>query len=381
MKKPANRFEELLEESFKKRKSLESGSAYFATVTDIKEDYIFIKTKDNIQGILSKEEFINEPIPNLGTELKVYFLRESHGDYYFTYLLNSETLNWEMIELAFANEIPISAQFSHEVSNGYEIKLGQISAFCPFSQVDIEQKSKNLIGVKSNFIIHEIQSKSKRIILSSKKLMDKERSLKRDILKKELKVDSYITASVKSIHKFGLIVDLNGIDALVPISESSFKRNPDLSEEFHIGQTVKGQIISIDWDTNKISISLKSTLKDPWANSIPFKEGDIREGIVESIKPFGLFVKLNDTFHCLVPNKESGLPIRTPLSTKFKEGDKIEVFIQEINPTKRQISASIEKAKNTKEELEYQSYLSDQEVSHVSSFGLLLQKNLKKSGK
>ena len=123
---------------------------------------------------------------------------------------------------------------------------------------------------------------------------------------------------------------------------------------------------------------MKDSLDDPWSKSIPLKEGDIVTATVDIIKPFGMFVRFNDHFHGLVSNRESGLPHRIPLSSHYKQGDTIEVFITEVNPSKKQIAASISKAKEAKEKLDYQSYISDQSVSHVSSFGLLLQKNLNK---
>ncbi len=80
-------------------------------------------------------------------------------------------------------------------------------------------------------------------------------------------------------------------------------------------------------------------------------------------------------FHGLVPNKESGVPQRTPLNTVYSPGQKIEVFVLEINPEKRQIALSISKATETKDRMEYQEYLkSDSETPVVSSFGLALKK-------
>ncbi|MCB1142609.1 MAG: 30S ribosomal protein S1 [Leptospiraceae bacterium] len=381
MKDRNSKFAQLLEENFKKRKSLESGTPFRVSIVDIRDDYIFVKTEDGLQGILSTQEFQDLELPRKGEFLDVYFLREDHGDYYFTYNLSGEEISIESLEIAQVYDIPVVGQYGQELSNGYEVKLDSLIAFCPFSQIDSSEKSKSLSGVKSRFIIHEIQSKSKKIIVSSKKLSDKEKLLKRDLLKEELKEGSFVSCTIKSIHKFGLIVDMNGVDALIPQSETSFKRGLVLENEFQVGQSLRAQVLQLDWKENKFTLSLKSSLNDPWANSIPYKEGDIIEGTIESLKPFGIFVKLSDTFHCLVPNKETGLPLRTPLNTKFKQGDKIEVFIQEVNPVKRQISASIEKAKSTREELDFRSYLTDQEVSHSSSFGLLLKKSISKKEK
>jgi ribosomal protein S1 len=371
-------FASLLEESFKKRKNLETGSRHTAKIITLRDDFLFIKTPEKLQGIVSMEEFQGMETPIENSEIQVFFLRENHGDYYFTTALSGEDINHDNLQLAMEREIPIWGQYASEATGGYDVRIGEFSAFCPYSQIDPNTKSKSLQGVRSKFVVHEINSKTRRIVLSSKKLSDKEKELKKEILKDELKEGSFVTCTIKSIHPFGLIVDMNGFDALVPSSESSFKKNLDLNKEFQIGQIIRGKIIGLDWKDNKISISLKDSLDDPWLKNIPLKEGDIVTATVDIIKPFGMFVRFNDHFHGLVSNKESGLPHRIPLSSHYKQGDTIEVFITEVNPSKKQIAASISKAKEAKEKLDYQSYISDQSVSHVSSFGLLLQKNLNK---
>jgi ribosomal protein S1 len=377
-----NDFASLLEESFKKRKSLEPGTMYEAGVMSIKTDYTFMQTvQGNIKGIISNSEFAEEGISlEKGKIYSVYFLREDHGDYYFTTVLTGDDITAENISLAQEKQIPILGQFGIEAGNnsGYEVKLGEYSALCPYSQMDQELKGKNITGKKFKFIVGESNSKSKKIIVSQKKISDKQRDLKREILREELKEGSYVTCIIKSIHKFGLIVDMNGIDALVPASESSFKKNMDLEKEFQIGQTVSGKVLSLDWKENKFSVSLKEQSNDPWFQKIPYKEGDILKAKIESLKTFGLFVKLDDHFHGLIPNKETGLPIRSVLSSHFKVGEELDVFITEVNPTKRQIALSIVKAKDAKDRLDFESYMTEQKPEAVSSFGLLLQKKLKK---
>ncbi len=371
-------FASLLEESFKKRKNLEVGSRHTAKVTTLRDDFIFIRTLDNTQGIVSTEEFIGIDPPKENTEIQVFYLRENHGDYYFTTALSGSDINQDNLQIALEREIPLWGQYSIESQGGYEVRIGEFTAYCPYSQIDPSIKGKSLNGVRSKFVVHEVHPKSKKIILSSKKLSDTEKELKKEILKGEIKEGSFVTCTVKSIHPFGLIVDMNGFDALVPSSEASFKKNIDLNKEFQVGQIVRGRILGLEWKDNKISISLKDSLDDPWSKNIPLKEGDILTATIDSIKPFGMFVRFNDHFHGLVNNKESGLPPRTSFSSHYKAGDTIEVFITEINPSKKQIAASISKAKEAKEKMDYQSYISDQSVSHVSSFGLLLQNKLKK---
>jgi ribosomal protein S1 len=375
-------FSKYIDESFRKRKSIEIGTGYTAVITSVKDDYVFIKVKsDTLSGIIPAEEFSILGTPaKPGQEIGVFFLKEESGDFYFTTALQNEYLDWSFFEIALEKEIPVIGQIRSEVNGGYDIKLGEYGAFCPHSQLDMEVKNHpKLLGSIHRFMFSEVQQKPPKLVVSQKQISDKQRQLKREILKDKLEVGSFVSCTIKSIHSFGLIVDVNGLDALVPVSEATYKRNPDLNLEFQVGQTLRGKVLSLDWDTNKISLTIKDSIANPWSSSVTFKEGDIVSGEIDSLKPFGLFVKLTDVFSALVPNRETGFPSREPLSNHYKKGDKVEIFIMEVNPEKKQISASIVKAKETKEKLEYQSYLGNQSgASNTSSFGNLLKKSLQK---
>jgi len=379
MERKKNDFASLLEESFQKRKNIEEGAPFSAKVTSIKTDYVFIVTlSEKIKGIIPIEEFTESGgTPKIGEEIKVHFLREDSGDYYFSSILTGESLNAHNLHLAYRHEIPVLGQISSEVTSGFEVRLGELVGFCPFSQIDNELKGKNFAGKKIKFAVIEIhEGKNGKIVLSQRKISDREKNLRVETLKTELKEGGFVTGNVKSIHKFGLIVDIGGIDALIPTSEASHKKNVDLNQEFSVGQTLRARILNIDWKEKKFSLTIKDFLDDPWAKSFPFKEGETLEGVVESIKPFGVFVKLNENFTGLVPNKETGLPARTPASAHFKSGDKVEVCVLEVNPEKKQIALSISKAKDFRERMDYEGYMKNDETSSVSSFGLLLKKSL-----
>lgn len=380
MTNPSTEFDRLLEESFKKRKSIEPGSKHQGKVVSVKNDYVFIRTVGSqIVGNVSAEEWREEIPPKVGEVITVFFLKEDAGDFYFTTTLSGESITEENLELAHNFEIPVFGQVGVEVNGGYEVKVGSVTAFVPFSQLDGSMRNKEITGKKIKFIVSEFNSKQNRILLSQKKIADREKETKKQLLRDELKVGMFVTCQIKSIHKFGLIVDMDGFDALIPASEATYKKNANLEKEFVVGEQVRGKILTLNWEEGKFSVSAKDFLSDPWSEKIPFKESDILSGTVESIKPFGLFVKLNDHFHGLVPNKESGVPQRTPLNTVYSPGQKVEVFVLEINPEKRQIALSISKASETKDRMEYQEYLkSDTETTSVSSFGLALKKSLDK---
>ncbi|MBM9502772.1 S1 RNA-binding domain-containing protein [Leptospira sp. 201903071] len=374
-------FEKMLDASFKKKKAMEAGTKVTAVVNSAKKDFIFVIAKDSkTQGIISSEEFLETGLPTPGDEIEAYFLREDHGDIHFTTCLSGESLNKDLLEIAKRAEIPILGQFISEGESGAEVKIGEFTAFCPFSQIDPEFKKSGLVGKRLKFLIQDIGTRGK-LIVSQKKISDRTKEAKLGVLKQELKEGMFVTCKVKTIQNFGLIVDMDGLSALIPISEATYKKNPELEKEFQVGQTLRARVLRIDWETQKIALTVKDFLKDPWAQTVPFKEGDIVKGTVDSLKPFGLFVKLDDHFNGLVPGRETGIPSRVPLTQSFKPGDVVDVFVMEVNPERKQISLSIQKAKEIQERMDYSGYLSTDTSGSTSSFGAILQNSLNKNKK
>ncbi|EMY05086.1 S1 RNA binding domain protein [Leptospira interrogans str. 2002000626] len=375
-------FEKMLDASFKKKKAMEAGTKITAIVNSAKKDFVFVTAKEGkLPGIISSEEFMESGLPNPGEELEAYFLKEDHGDVHFTTCLSGDLLNKDLLEIAKKAEIPVLGQFVSEGDSGADVKIGEFSGFCPFSQIDPELKKSGLIGKRLKFLIQDFGNRNK-LVVSQKKISDRAKEAKLGVLKQELKEGMFVTCKVKTIQNFGLIVEMDGgVTALVPISEATYKKNPELEKEFQVGQTLRARVLRIDWENQKFALTVKDFLKDPWAQTVPFKEGDIVKGTIDSLKPFGVFVKLDDHFNGLVPGRETGISNRVPLSQSFKPGEVVDVFVMEVNPEKKQISLSIQKAKEIQERMDYSSYLSVDTSGSTSSFGAILQNSLNKNKK
>jgi ribosomal protein S1 len=375
-------FASLLEESYKKRKSIEPGSLHQAKVTRKTKDFVFIETiSEKIKGIVSAAEFAEVAhLSEKGSEVNVHFLEEQSGDYLFTFCLQGEDITSERLNLSMERDLPILGQIVHAVNGGYEVKLGDFLGFCPMNQFESNHKGEDLAGRRFKFVVTDLDKK--RIVVSQRKIADREREEVVSILKSQWKVGSFVTATIQSIQKSGMQATIEGLSSFIPMSEASYSKSPNLDKEFKLGQNVKAKIIDLDWSSNRIILSIKDFLKDPWTSSLPFREGEIVSATVESVKPFGIFVKITDEFHGLVPNRETGFSQKVNLSNEFKHGQIVRVLVLEINPEKRQVAVSIARAKETEDRMEYQEYLTSEKESHsTSSFGMLLKKSLSQKQK
>jgi ribosomal protein S1 len=384
MEKPKLKFEDLLEESFQKRRKIEKGSKHSLKVTSIKSDYIFVRLEsEGISGLIHSHEWDSSSPPKIGSLISAYFIKESHGEYYFSTVIHWEDWDEEDHKIAFNAKIPFEGSMSQEEKNGgYEVRLGNQMAFLPSSQIDINsvfiKDSLKTKQRKLKFIVTEVNPKSGRIIVSSRKYTDSLKQDKKESLREEWKVGSFVSGVVSNTNKSGVRILIDGIEAFIPYSEASWKKTADWDKDYPLGKQIRARIIELDWNSDKIILSSKEFLNDPWAGSLPFREGDILTGVIDSIKQFGMFVRLPNDFTGLVPNKDLGNN-RSGFAQKYQLGQSVEVMVSEIQPAKKQIALSITKALESRERQDYSQYLTEETGPSTSSFGAILSKALKKN--
>jgi ribosomal protein S1 len=384
MEKPKLKFEDLLEESFQKRRKVEKGSKHTLKVTSVKSDYIFVRLEsEGISGLIHSNEYDSEKIPKPGQVIQAYFIKESHGEYYFSTLIHWEDWEEEDRMIAIQCKIPFLGTLGQEEKNGgYEVRLGSQMAFLPSGQIDLQspivKESLNSKLRKMKFLIIEMIPKSGKVIVSSRKYIETLKKDQKQTLREEWKVGSFVSGEVSSVTKSGVRIVIDGWEAFIPASEASWKKGNDWDKDYPLGKSIRARIIELDWNSDKIILSSKEFLNDPWAGSLPFKEGDIVSGTIESIKQFGMFIRLTNDFSGLVPNKDLGSN-RSGQTSKYQPGQTVEVMISEIQPAKKQIGLSITKALKSRERQDYSQYLSEETGPATSSFGAILSKALKKN--
>ena len=135
--------------------------------------------------------------------------------------------------------------------------------------------------------------------------------------------------------------DWAGVDCLLPLSQISWKWVEHPTDLLKVGQEINVEIIDIDHDKQRISLSLKNTEPDPWLKAgEELKEGDIKEGIVTRIKPFGAFVEVLPGVEALLP--QSALAeLQNTKNILVKTGDKIDTKIIKFNPQDKRISLGL----------------------------------------
>jgi len=248
-----------------------------------------------------------------------------------------------------------------EIKGGYEIKIGESRAFCPFSQMGLRRadKQESPVGKHLTFKIQEYKDNGRSILVSNRVILEEAQQERIDELKKTLQEGMVVTGTITSIQDFGAFVDLDGVQALLPISEISRERVADIRAILKVGQEIEVAILKLDWQNERISVSMKSLLADPWTEAAEkYLKGSKHTGKVVRVVDFGAFVSLESGIDGLAHISEfksegkfggSGVPV--------KVGDKITVQILDVDTEGRRISlkptSTLEQDATTKKYLDH----------------------------
>jgi small subunit ribosomal protein S1 len=225
---------------------------------------------------------------------------------------------------------------------GFDIRLGKVKAFCPFSQIDLYRPAdpETLIGQVYRFRVTEL--KGSTVVVSRAALLREEREENAKELRTKLEVGARMTGTVRSIQKFGVFVDLGGIDGLVHLSELSWTRVDDPHECIELGQRVEVVITEIDEARDRIGLSLKRALADPFVETLEgLAQGAVLKGQVARLTNFGAFVTIAPGVDGMVHVSDMAhRRIRHPKEI-LSVGDQVEVKVTEIDIDRRRVGLSL----------------------------------------
>ncbi len=336
----------------------------------VKGEVIFV-TKNEVMvninyksdGIIGREELSNDEDVNPkdlykpGDEIDVFVIKldDGEGNVILSAKRVSEFKNWDEVEESFNNKERVECKIQNVVKGGLIALVNNISGFMPASQIstsyvdDLEKyKGKTLIA---NII--DFDKDKRRVILSRKQVEMVELENKRKELWANLEVGQIVEGVVQRLTNFGAFIDLGGLDGLAHISDLSWNRIKHPSKVVSIGENIKVKVLSLDKEKNRISLSLKETVEEPW---IAFSEnvsiGDIVKGKIVNLLDFGAFVRLNEGVDGLLHVSEISNEHVAKPSDVLEIGQEIDVKVIDINGDDKKISLSLKQAVSNNEETE-----------------------------
>jgi small subunit ribosomal protein S1 len=201
------------------------------------------------------------------------------------------------------------------------------------------------VGQQLECKVIELDRNRNNVVLSRRAFLEETQAESRKELLASLKKGEIRRGTISSIVKFGAFVDLGGIDGLVHVSELSWKHVEEPGEVVAVGQEVDVEVLDVDLERERISLSLKSTQEDPWeAFARRNAPGDVLEGKITKLVSFGVFVEVGEGLEGLVHISELSYKHVEAPAEVVSVGDAVKVKVLDIDPKRRRISLSVKQA-------------------------------------
>ncbi len=341
-------FESLLNEDFKDRK-LKENQIIKATVTEITKNFIVVDCKAKMEGMIPIEEFKNgnelDKI-KVGSVIDVFLERiESFkGELVISHEKAKKINVWKKMEKVFETQEELTGYITGKVKGGYICTVDSLPTFMPASQIDVRplKKVDHLMNTPVKVIATRIDKNRGNVCTSRRAVLEKSKNAEIAEALKNLKEGDICESIVKATVDWGIFLDVNGVDALLHVSDLSYGRVKKPHDLVTIGQKLKVKITKIDTKTNRISASVKALTEDPYENlSKKYAVGKIYEGTCTKLMDYGCFVKLEEGVEGLIHNSEISWVNRNIQPSKvLSASQKIKVKIVSIDKEAKRISLS-----------------------------------------
>jgi small subunit ribosomal protein S1 len=305
-------FQSLLEKDFEDRK-LKENEIIKATVTEITKNFIIVDCKAKMEGMIPIEEFKNDDELSkikIGSQIDVYLERiESFkGELIISRDKARKMKAWKKLEKVFETKEEMTGYITGKVKGGFITTVEGLPCFMPSSQIDIRplKKIDHLLNTPVKVIATRLDKNRGNVCVSRRAVLEKSKNAEITEALKNIKEGDIIdSAIVKATTDWGIFLDINGIDALLHVSDLSHGRVKKPADLVTIGQKIKVKITKIDKETNRVSASVKALTEDPYENiDKKYKIGEIYEGVVTKIMDYGCFVRIEDGIEGLVHSSE-----------------------------------------------------------------------------
>ena len=342
-------FQSLLDQDFKDRK-LKENEIIKATVTEVTKNFIIVDCKAKMEGMIPLEEFKNDDELSkikVGSQIDVFLERiESFkGEIVISREKARKMKAWKKLEKVFETQEEMTGYITGKVKGGFITTVEGLPCFMPSSQIDVKplKRIDHLMNTPVRVIATRIDKNRGNVCVSRRAVLEKSKNAEIiEALKKINEGDIIEEAIVKATTDWGIFLDINGIDALLHVSDLSHGRVKKPSDLVTIGQKIKVKITKIDKETNRVSASVKALTENPFENiEKKYKVGGVYEGIVTKIMDYGCFVKIEDGVEGLIHNSELDWTNRNIKPNKvLSVSQKIKFKIVNIDKDTKRISLS-----------------------------------------
>ena len=334
----------LYSESFK---DLKEGELIKGRIVRIQGDYIIIDIGFKSEGTIPKNEFHEDQVIEVGSEIEVVL--ESVEDRDGNLVLSKQRADflriWERVVNSFETGEILDGKIIKRIKGGMVVDLMGMEAFLPGSQIDVRpiRDFDAFVGQTMEFKVVKVNIPTENVVVSHKILVEAEIADQRNAILESLEKGQILEGIVKAITDFGVFVDLGGVDGLIHITDLSWGRINHPNEVVKLAETIEIVVTDFDEAKKRISLSLKKLLPHPWEDiDTKYKVGDKVSGRVVSLTDYGAFIEIEKGIEGLIHNSEMSWTqhIKHP-SQVVAMGQIIEAVILSLDKEDKKISLGI----------------------------------------
>jgi small subunit ribosomal protein S1 len=346
--------EELLAAYERTIKQFDDGDIVSGKVVKVDKDEVLLDIGYKSEGVIParelaiKQDVDPRSVVNVGDEIEALVTQkeDKEGRLILSKKKAQYERAWGQIEKVMHEDGVVKGTVIEVVKGGLIVDIG-LRGFLPASLVDV-RRVRDLhpyVGKEIEAKIIELDKNRNNVVLSRRKFLEEAQSEGRKKFLENLQRGEVRKGTISSIVNFGAFVDLGGVDGLVHVSELSWKHIEHPSEVVTVGQEVEVEVLDVDLERERISLSLKKTQEDPWRQFARLHQpGEVLEGEVTKLVPFGAFVRVGDGIEGLVHISELADRHVETAEQVVTVGEQVRAKVIEIDPERRRISLSIKQA-------------------------------------
>lgn len=369
-----SQIDQFLADSNNQIKTFSRGDIVEGIVVDVRDGLVVVDIGFKSEGIVAGRELKSDVLDwrelKVGDKIMVYVVKpeDEEGQLVLSIRRTQQASAWLNLEKAKKENDVIETVVVESNNGGLIVEIGKdIRGFIPTSQLDasrvylngvrqvgkdisskVQKTLSSLVGGKISTRIIELDREKNRIILSEKMVTQSRDLEQREKTLNKVKEGDVLEGIVSGITPFGIFVNAEGLEGLVHLSELSWDKVEDIGSMYGVGSKVKVMVIGVSDGGKRVAYSVKRLQKDPWAEAIAkYKVGDIVNGEIQKVVPYGAFVRIAEGLNGLIHISELSDKLVKDPADIVKIGDKVKVKILSISSTERHLGLSL-KATTTK---------------------------------
>ncbi|PIE67343.1 MAG: 30S ribosomal protein S1 [Deltaproteobacteria bacterium] len=335
--------------------NIQVGDKIQGKIIAIGSSSIFVDTGTKVDGVVERSELVDEDGQVSVTEgdtLDLYVIAADESEIRLSKAI-SGIGGLNMLRDAWEQKIPVEGKVVAGIKGGFHVEVIKHRAFCPISQIDLNyvEDPAVYIGQTLPFRIKRFEEKGRNIVISRRDILQEEAETERKAFMEQMQADAVYPGTVVRIMPFGAFVALApGVEGLVHISELSWTRLDNPEQVVAIGDKLQVKVLGIKTGdkpgTQKISLSVKQAMGDPWDEAPQrIRLGTKMKGTVTRCANFGAFVELFPGIEGLVHISEMSYTRRIMRPEDIvSPGDPVMVMVKEFDSKRKRISLSIKDA-------------------------------------